>query len=60
KLEYYGISSNSLALIKHYLTNRKQFSDCEIYKSELENITTEVPQGSNLGLFLFWIYINDL
>ena len=60
KLEYYGVRGSSLKLLQNYLTNRKQFTECDSIKSDLGSITTGVPQGSNLGPFLFLVYLNDI
>jgi len=60
KLDYYGIKNMALDLLRSYLTNRKQFVQCETAKSQINVIRTGVPQGSILGPLLFTIYINDL
>ena len=60
KLQFYGIQSNELNLIKSYLTNRHQIVKIMNVKSEELIIQTGVPQGSVLGPFLFVVYMNDL
>ena len=60
KLKYYGVHGTSLALIKSYLTNRYQYVHFENSDSELLEIVTRIPQGSNLGLLFFSIFIKDL
>ena len=60
KLEFYGVRGSSLKLLQDYLTNRKQFTECENIRSDFGPITTGVPQGSNLGPFLFLVYLNDI
>ena len=60
KLYRYGFRGPVLNIIRHYLTERKQFVQVKANKSSLQSITCGVPQGSVLGPFLFLIYFNDL
>ena len=59
KLCHYEIRGTCLALLKSYLSERKQFVEFIGGKSSLANITTGVPQGSILGPLLFIKYTND-
>jgi hypothetical protein len=54
KLEFYGIKNNALRWFNLYLSNRKQVCKVGMSVSNSENITTGVPQGSNLGPLLFF------
>ena len=60
KLNYYGVKGSELKLFDNYLSNRKQYTEVNGYKSNTQMIQTGVPQGSILGPLLFLLYINDL
>ena len=60
KLRFYGITSKEICFFKSYLNNRTQYVDYDGTTSDIEQITTGVPQGSILGPLLFVIYINDI
>ena len=60
KLKCYGLTGNSINLLKGYLTNRQQYVHYDNTDSNFLKITTGVPQGSILGPLLFLIYMNDI
>ena len=47
-------------LFYSYLTNRQQFTVCNSIQSKASTIVCGVPQGSTVGLLMFFLYINDL
>ena len=60
KLHHYGIRRIANDLFASYLANRQQYTILNNRSSDLERVIIGVPQGSVLGPFLFYIYINDL
>ena len=60
KLDHYEIRGSVLEWFRHYLIGRQQFVVLNNTKSELNNISCGVPQGSILGPLMFLLYVNDL
>ena len=60
KLQAYGMSSNSLAILKSYFENRKNRVRLGNVTSEWKTVDRGCPQGSSLGPILWNIYQNDL
>ena len=54
------IENKEINRFRSYLTKRKQCYKVNGQVSNLESITTGVPQGSGLGPLLFIIHVNDL
>ena len=59
-MEHYGIRRVALDWFSSYLSERKQYVSINGHSSEKLDISYRVPQGSDLGPPLLFIYINDL
>ena len=60
KVEAYGLSGNSIKIMRTYLTGRRQRVHIGNGTSEWAHILKGVPQGSILGPILFNILFNDM
>ena len=60
KLKCYGLTRNSINLLKCYLPNRQQYVHYDNTDLNFLKITTGVPQCSILGSLLFLIYMNGM
>ena len=60
KLEAYGLSGNSIKIMRSYLTGRKQRVKIGNGTSDWTDILKGVPQGSILGPILLHIFLNDM
>ena len=59
KLDSYGLDRNLLKYINSYLDNRKQCVYINNIKSDFNDITSGVPEGSVVGPNLFNAFFND-
>ena len=60
KMKLYGLTEHSSKWFRSCLTNRIHVCKVDDVHSKQTSIKYGVPQGSTLGLFLFFIYANDL
>ena len=60
KLESIGFSSDLIQFFKSYLWERKQYVVYKGSRSILFDSCSGVPQGSNLGPYLFVLYVSDV
>ena len=60
KLPIYGIKNKELSWFESYLFGRKQIVSYDAALSEIQAISSGVPQGSILGPLLFTILVNDI
>ena len=60
KIRSCGVTDTELLWFRSYLTNRKQAVSYQNVLSDLDQLSTGVPQGSILGSLLFILFINDL
>ena len=60
KLCSVGIGGSVLSILTQFLSNRSQHVMVNGYMSKLVNVVSGVPQGSVLGLLLFFLYTTEL
>ena len=60
KLQFYGLQSNALQLLKSYLSDRSQYVQIDNVRSSSHSVSCGITQGSVMGSLLFNIFINDI
>lgn len=60
KMQNYGINDVELKWFMSYLQHRKQYTKYKNCQSETLEIPIGLPQGTQLSVFLFLMYINDI
>ena len=61
KLKYYGVQGKELSIFSSFLTNRKQYTEIDTFKSNiLESPQCSVIQGSKLSAVPYTLYTNKI
>ena len=60
KLKLYGFDTQSLALMRNYITTRTQVTTVNGNTSSSRNVECGTAQGSILGPLIYIIYVNDV
>lgn len=60
KMKTYGIKGNELKWFESYMKDRKQIVIYKNEKSDPNEIPIGLPQGTQLSVILFLLYINDI
>lgn len=61
KLNFYGVKDKELSIFSSFLTNRKQFTEIDTFKSTtLDSPQCSVIQGSKLSAILYTLYTNEV